>query len=109
MYFFHRFALRLDNPGSCFHFFFSSPDKSPATPRREYLYQRSHKTTPACLVIGAYAGTAIAMKIFIEHKIIFPVRVILEFFNVTVQRPPVIFIAKENIGQAAGYIFSYFG
>ena len=51
------------------------------------LYQLRHQAGPAGLVAGTDPRAVIAMEIFIEKRVVFPVGIGLEFFGAAVKRP----------------------
>src|SRR6516225_1800842 len=66
----------------------------------EQVEQRRDKPCPSRLMAGAKPGAILAMKVLVEQDVIPPLRVFLEFLGASVNRPPVIFIAKKDAGQA---------
>ena len=49
----------------------------------------------------------IAMEIFIEQNVVFPVRILLELFSSSIDRSATLFIFKKYAGKTFGNIFSY--
>ena len=62
----------------------------------EGLDQHRHKAAPSRLMICPYTCSSISMEIFIEHQVVTPLRIGLEFINVIIQWTLLIFISQEN-------------
>ena len=66
------------------------------------LDQQGDDTGPTRLVAGPDAGAIVAMKVFVEQKIIPPMGIVLEFSGAAKHGPAAARVAKENSGQAIG-------
>jgi hypothetical protein len=51
---------------------------------------------PACLMAGAYAGTVVAMEVFVEGNEIAPVRISLEFCCTAKDCPSLIAVFQKD-------------
>src|SRR5215469_4363539 len=64
--------------------------------------QRRHQPGPSGLVTGADAGAIVAVEIFVEQKIVPPVRVALELLSDAEHWPPAALVAQKDPGQPIG-------
>src|SRR6187549_3857590 len=87
-------------PGNCAHFLRGSP--------RRPFDQVCHHCGPASLVTGANSGAIVAMEVFIEEKVVAPVRVFLHHFGAAENRTATIRATPkkgdETIREVIGYL-----
>ena len=56
---------------------------------------------------GTDAGTVVTTEVFIEQQIVPLGRIPLKLFGAAENRPPPVFVAQENAGQAIGDFARY--
>src|SRR5215831_9169601 len=61
--------------------------------------QSGHQSRPTRLVAGSQAGPVVAMKVFVEERVVFPVGIGLEFRRSSEDRPSPRTVTKENPRQ----------
>src|SRR5262249_22054464 len=72
------------------------------------LKQLRDDAGPTSLMTGADAAAVVAMKVFVEEDEIFPVRVVLEFFDWSVHGTRAICVGEKNRRKTAGNLLSNF-
>ena len=72
----------------------------------EEVHEAGDDPGPAGLMAGAEAGAVVAVEVFVELKVIAPVRIVLEFLDAAVDRTPAVFVLEENARSSGGVISS---
>src|SRR5262249_24229114 len=58
-----------------------------------------YQSRPARLMAGTYAGSVVAVKVFVEKYQITPVGIVLKFRGAAENRPPPTLVTKEDVGK----------
>src|SRR6266540_2250896 len=67
-----------------------------------FVDQIGNESRPPRLVIGAQAGTVVAVEVLVEQQAIAPQRIVLELRGAAVNRPPAIGAASEEANHPIG-------
>ena len=77
---------------------FTSLEKLRPVKVAEELDQLRDDTGPARLVAGSKARTIVALEIFVEQDVIFPLRIGLKFLRTSIHRPPARPVSQKDPG-----------